>query len=373
MFILKIIEIITNAGVALGFFFGMILIKRQDKHRHANIFLAALLIVLSISILHSLIATTVFESPIKIREPFILLIGPLLTFYTYELTGFRRIRWIDCLHFLPFVVLIASHLPMWTHYPSSYEVIIRTNDIYISKVVWALIVLQFGFYWWKIVSALDKFKFLLESEFSNIEGKTHSWIKFFLHVFGLFLFVLVLTVIIAFHTEWYHIIDTIVCFGLSCSIFALGHNGLFQGQVFISGPSLNEENQPEMPAEKTPVKKDGLSAANEALVKKLETHIETSKPYLKESLTLTDLADQIGVTRNQLSYLINGALGENFYSFINKYRVEEVKRLIADPKNYNFTILSLAYEAGFPSKSSFHTIFKKFTGLTPAEYRNNLQ
>lgn len=78
------------------------------------------------------------------------------------------------------------------------------------------------------------------------------------------------------------------------------------------------------------------------------------------------------MSRNQLSFVINQGIGDSFYTFINKYRVEEAKRIIADPKNVNFTILSLAFEAGFPSKSSFHSIFKKLTGLTPTEYRNTL-
>ena len=89
--------------------------------------------------------------------------------------------------------------------------------------------------------------------------------------------------------------------------------------------------------------------------------------YLNDRLTLSELARQVGMNRNQLSSVINNGIGDSFYTFINKYRVEEAKRLIAHPKNANFTLLSLAFEAGFPSKSSFHNIFKKLTGITPAE------
>jgi len=99
---------------------------------------------------------------------------------------------------------------------------------------------------------------------------------------------------------------------------------------------------------------------------------EEKKPYLDESLTLTKLVEQIGVPRNQLSAVINNKFESNFYTFVNKYRVEEVKQLIADPKNKDFTILSLAYQAGFPSKSSFHDVFKKFTGMTPSEYQRKI-
>jgi AraC-like DNA-binding protein len=153
----------------------------------------------------------------------------------------------------------------------------------------------------------------------------------------------------------------------------LGYFGLRQDEILPPATSLSELQQggsiPVQPPDKSIAEK---AKPNDELLQKLQSHLKTAKPYLNESLTLTELARQIGTTRNQLSFLINSAYGENFYSFVNKFRVEEVKQLIADPKNKNFTILSLAFEAGFPSKSSFHTIFKKFTGITPAEYRSKL-
>jgi AraC-like DNA-binding protein len=78
------------------------------------------------------------------------------------------------------------------------------------------------------------------------------------------------------------------------------------------------------------------------------------------------------MNRGQLSQLINDGLGDNFYDFVNKYRVDEVKRLMTDPKAKNFNLLGIALEAGFKSKSTFNLIFKRFTGLTPSEYRKNL-
>lgn len=59
----------------------------------------------------------------------------------------------------------------------------------------------------------------------------------------------------------------------------------------------------------------------------------------------------------------------NFYDLVNSYRVEEAKRLLLDPKNSNYTILSVGFEAGFNSKTTFNTVFKKFTGLSPTEFK----
>ncbi|HTJ52679.1 MAG TPA: helix-turn-helix domain-containing protein [Cyclobacteriaceae bacterium] len=95
------------------------------------------------------------------------------------------------------------------------------------------------------------------------------------------------------------------------------------------------------------------------------------KPYLDAELTLSTLAKDLSMSRNQLSHLINVGVGANFYDFVNKYRVEEVKRLMTDPQVKNFNLLGIALEAGFKSKSTFNLIFKRFTGLTPTEYRKN--
>ena len=103
---------------------------------------------------------------------------------------------------------------------------------------------------------------------------------------------------------------------------------------------------------------------------KLLTYMRESKPYLNPELTLVDLARQTDIGRNQLSQVINAGIGDNFYHLINQYRIEEVKRLIDADTKKQYTLLALANDAGFRSKSSFNHIFKKETGLTPSQYRN---
>jgi AraC-like DNA-binding protein len=71
---------------------------------------------------------------------------------------------------------------------------------------------------------------------------------------------------------------------------------------------------------------------------------------------------------NQLSWLLNESLGKNFNEFINQYRVETFKNLAKDPANANITVLGLAYDSGFNSKTVFNTYFKKETGLTPKQF-----
>ena len=101
----------------------------------------------------------------------------------------------------------------------------------------------------------------------------------------------------------------------------------------------------------------------------LTGHVDTNKPYLEGVLMLPQLAQQLGISANYLSQVINEQLQVNFYDFINGYRVEEAKDLMrnAGPKNTN--ILNIALDSGFNSKSAFYTAFKKATSMTPTQYR----
>jgi len=98
--------------------------------------------------------------------------------------------------------------------------------------------------------------------------------------------------------------------------------------------------------------------------------MEKDKLYQEPELTLQALSDKLGIQSYQASQAIYDGLKKNFYDLVNGYRVEEAKRLLLDPKNSKYTILSVGFEAGFNSKTTFHTIFKKLTGLTPTEYRD---
>ena len=92
------------------------------------------------------------------------------------------------------------------------------------------------------------------------------------------------------------------------------------------------------------------------------------KIFTESELTLGALAKTLDVHPNHLSQVINSYDGKNFYDYINYHRVEEFKRLAPLPDNRNYTLLSLAYECGFNSKTSFNRNFKKATGVSPSEY-----
>lgn len=103
---------------------------------------------------------------------------------------------------------------------------------------------------------------------------------------------------------------------------------------------------------------------------KLQQLIEAEKSHLNPGVSLRSLADELGIHANQLSWLLNDGFGKNFNEFINHYRVEEFKQLAKLPENAHLTIMSIAYDCGFNSKTVFNTYFKKETGLTPKQFLN---
>lgn len=93
------------------------------------------------------------------------------------------------------------------------------------------------------------------------------------------------------------------------------------------------------------------------------------EPYLDCELNLSNLAKQLNITSHQLSYVINSGFNENFYGFINSYRVEKAKRLLIGNEANKFSMLGIAFESGFNSKTAFNTTFKKITDITPSEFK----
>ena len=93
------------------------------------------------------------------------------------------------------------------------------------------------------------------------------------------------------------------------------------------------------------------------------------KPFLDSELTLEQLASQLNIKPRVLSQVINESLKIIFFDFINQFRIKAARRLLTNPKDKKITILEVLYEVGFNSKSSFNTVFKKYTGLTPVEFK----
>jgi AraC-like DNA-binding protein len=97
---------------------------------------------------------------------------------------------------------------------------------------------------------------------------------------------------------------------------------------------------------------------------------DTEKPYLNPELTLSDLSDTLKTNTSVLSQVINSGFNKNFNDFVNEYRLEAFKQKIQSGDYQHLTLLAIAFECGFNSKTTFNRAFKKATGLMPSEYIN---
>lgn len=105
------------------------------------------------------------------------------------------------------------------------------------------------------------------------------------------------------------------------------------------------------------------------MIKKLLLYMETEEPFKEAELTLSQLADKVKIPINYLSQIINEKMECNFLDFINRYGVEQAKKMLHDNKYEHYTIIAIAYEAGFNSKSAFYTAFKKITNMNPSNFQ----
>jgi len=142
--------------------------------------------------------------------------------------------------------------------------------------------------------------------------------------------------------------------------------GYLQPRI-LAGESMNEILQP------TKYKRTGMTARAEIdLKKRLEDAMKSEKLYRNGDLRLDELAKKVDSNKHNVSMVINKHCNGNYFDFLNRYRVDFVIELMQNQKYDHYTIIEMAYEAGFNNKVSFNKAFKKFTGVTPTMYRKKL-
>jgi len=175
--------------------------------------------------------------------------------------------------------------------------------------------------------------------------------------------------------SWGIICSLMLHISISILIYTVGYMGLKQPEIF-SQPAevVSNDKQGNVEGVMEKYQKSGLSnEAADEIKEKLICSMQKDKHYLDSELTLNKLSGLLGVSQHNLSEVINLKLNQTYYDFINSYRVEEFKQLLSNPAYYNYSLLSIAFDAGFKSKTTFNTIFKKITGLTPSEYKSQLK
>jgi AraC-like DNA-binding protein len=154
----------------------------------------------------------------------------------------------------------------------------------------------------------------------------------------------------------------------------LGYLGIKQKPVYLNMlDDATTDSEIETPSKEKYLRNKLDDKIKEEYKIRLLDFIEKEKPYLQAKLTINDLSDALQIPKHFISQIINDSLGHTFYSLINSYRVNEVKQRMLSNDKDKFTLLAIAFDSGFNSKSGFNTNFKLETGMTPMEYKRRIQ
>ncbi|WEJ99629.1 MAG: helix-turn-helix domain-containing protein [Candidatus Sphingomonas phytovorans] len=160
---------------------------------------------------------------------------------------------------------------------------------------------------------------------------------------------------------WLQLCTGIVAVGVNCALtfVALTRQSLFVG---IDMPPAKGRGRPVVPGSE-------FATIDAHALERLNRYMIEQEPFLDPALTVRRLARRTGIAERDLSALLNRHLGQHFFDFVNQHRVRRASALLADPTHADKTILEIAHEAGFNSKSSFNTAFSKHCGVTPTVFR----
>lgn len=217
--------------------------------------------------------------------------------------------------------------------------------------------------------ALKKYQKMLPEYYSALEKINLNWLKYI--IASLIILFIGVFCMIALGTRTdiipvgkiFTMVAAVQSGYLLCIVFfSLRQSIIFnqQGTLDIDNVVINEK--------KTNAQDNPQS---DIVSQKLLKFMETERPYLDEELNLQKLSLLMDISTHQLSQTINQGLSTNFYKFVNAYRIEEVKKKLTDPEFEKYSILGIAFESGFNSKSTFNKIFKEETGMTPSEFKKS--
>jgi AraC-like DNA-binding protein len=212
---------------------------------------------------------------------------------------------------------------------------------------------------------------VIRTEYSNVENRDLRWLSNLL-ILNAVLCVSWIVNTCTGHTwlQWPDALLTIL------SVFLLSFRGIRQNRVGLEA-STSMGQQAGFPLELKSSRKYERSGLDDqqaiVYLTQLTKLMEEEKLYQNGELTLTELASRLAISPHHLSQLLNEKKGQSFYDYVNAYRVEEVKANLMDSRKRHLSLLAIALEAGFNSKTAFNTVFKKSTGLSPSEYRNQHQ
>ncbi|MCE7996100.1 MAG: helix-turn-helix transcriptional regulator [Roseivirga sp.] len=376
-------DIIFVLGASQALFLSLLVFNKKGKS-HGDYVLGAWLAFMGLHLIEYYVHSTGihFEYPhlLGLGECFPMLQGPFMFVYVLLMIGEKgKLKPVYLLHGLPFLIFmiyflldfyllgaeekLAYYLELVEHGSPVLSIATILNN-FLGPVYVVLSLVK-----------LSRHARNISNRFSYTEEIDLKWLRYVLAGMG----VVWTAVLVSYILDWFitneELGNQLIYGTLTVAVFFLGFYGIKQQAIYIPAPATpRPQPQPEkarvtVSADTDRYKNSGLKKeAAERYLKELLAYMEEEKPYLNGRLSLKDVAQYLNISVNHLSQIINEQLHKSFFDFVNTYRVEEVKRLLSESRHEQLTLLAIAYDSGFNSKSSFNSIFKKITGVTPSQY-----
>jgi len=282
----------------------------------------------------------------RLTKKDLVFLAPFFCYLIYQILFYYRLEWQDKHHLQEVYNLFSA--PHYMNYVTLFREIFRA-------ALGVMCILE-----------IKRYSQHIRTNFSDIDRLDLTWLKILVIGFLIIRGWAVLVGVLILLSVSFGITTNFEIMGLLGNyttllmvsmliFFGLGHSSVFEGIEVKNNDTI-----------KADVSKDKIK---DTQIKQVADYMEQEKPYLAPALTLDKLAAQLKMPPRILSHLINRHFACNFFEFINSYRVEESKRMLADAGNAEKNMLDIMYDVGFNSKATFNTLFKKKVGMTPSEYR----
>lgn len=365
------LSVVLLLGAGQGLFLASLLITKQTN-RTANRILAALMAAYSL-----VLGSVAFEvANVYVTFPHLMgtatalpfLYGPLHFLYAkYLSSGARTFKRVDALHLLVFVGYTVYLLPFYLEsaaYKRAFFLAMQAGQApVVLEVVTGLKGAHGLAYMILTLYLLRRYRRQKSSPARSDERLTLNWLwQITLITTGVWGLNAVLVL-----SRWsgyilFGNLDTVIGIAMAVAIYALGYLGLREPAVFVDRTARQKTAQK--------YERSGLSPERaDRYVAKLERALEKDQVFRRSDLTLQALARELSISPNHLSQVINERMNQNFFELVNAHRIEEAKKRLGDPDAEFLTVLAIAFEVGFNSKSAFNAAFKKYTDMTPTQFR----
>lgn len=364
--------------------FAIILVASKRPVYLPDKILIFILVDLAFVIVGSIFRAATFGGSIFSKlslSPFILLLLPFIYLYVKEsISEQPLINRNELKHFIIPLLLILAGILFKPLYTIENEMHNRPK-LDLATVINLFFSVIYGvFYMFIIYQLIRRHQKAIPDHFSYVSSKiTLNWVKFVLVLFMINWSMAGIVMSLNIYKE-FQVVNSGMVFFINIAVFsfAISYFGFLQPTIFLSINKMEEKEQDTevKPDEIVAKQKYQKSTLSEQQAKKyldrVNQLLESDRIYLDPELTIQNVSERLDIPKHHLTESLNTYLGKSFYTLINENRIDTFKAMAADKKNKHLTLLALAYDSGFNSKSSFNMVFKKYTGQTPSKYMKSI-